>query len=121
MKRWVMALVILFLLLLCFLGQTAMDPEDFSGEWYSSQEQAVYLFEEGIIYCQKYPIAVSEYDYISGGYAFSGKSVFLFAKGIDGLETAKEVYLIQNADESILCEHKDGTGNIYFVRDNRKK
>lgn len=121
MKRWVIPGAIALLLLAILLGQTAMDPEDFSGAWYSSREQCVYLFQEGIIYCQKYPIPLSEEAYISGAYTCCGKSVYLFASGIEGLEKEKELYLIQNREESLLCENKDGTGQIYFVRDNRGK
>ena len=49
------------------------------------------------------------------------KSVFLFASGIDGLEQSRELYLVENDTESFLCENKDGSGQIFFVRDNRKK
>jgi hypothetical protein len=103
------------------LGQNAIDPDDFSGEWYSSQEQCIYHFSEGMIQCQKYPIPLSDNDYISGAYSFSKNSVFLFAEGIDGLESPREVFLVKNADECLLCENKDGSGRIYFIRDNRSK
>ncbi len=121
MKRWVISISIILLTIICLLGKTAMDPEDFSGEWYSGKEQCIYLFCDGLIYCQKYPVSLSDSDFISGAYTFSEKSVFLFAEGIEGLESPREVYLIQNKDESLLCENDDGSGKIYFIRDNRRK
>lgn len=121
MKRWGIPAAVLLLGIFCLLGRTAVDPEDFSGEWYSSREQCIYLFQDGLIYCRKYPVPVSESDFISGAYSFSGKSLFLFAEGIEGLESAREVYLVENKEESLLCEHEDGTGQIFFVRDNKGK
>lgn len=118
MKRLaISAATLLLLTVLHILSQPALDPEDFSGEWYSCQEQCTYTFQEGLIYCENYPVPVSGSEYISGAYSFSGKTVYLFAEGIDGLETAKELYLIQNREGSLLCENDDGTGEIFFVRD----
>lgn len=113
--------ILLLLTVLYMLSQPALDPEDFSGEWYSSQEQCIYLFREGLIYCQKYPVPVSGSEHISGAYTFSGNSVFLFAEGIEGLQTPKELYLFESREESLLCENADGTGSIFFVRDNRRE
>ena len=121
MKRWGIAAAVVLLGIFCALNQTAMDPADFTGDWYSSREQCIYHFRNGLISCPKYPIMISDGDSISGAYVFSGKSVLLFAEGIEGLETEREVYLIETEDESLLCEKPDGTGQIYFVRDNRRK
>lgn len=121
MKRWGIPAAALLLLTFCLLSRTAINPEDYTGEWYSSQEQCIYRFQEGMIYCSRYSVPVSESDFISGAYTFSGKCVFLFAKGIDGLEEPRELYLVENREESLLCENKDGTGKIFFIRDNRKK
>ena len=119
MKRWGISAAIALLAIFCLLGRTAVDPEDFTGQWYSSREQCIFLFRDGLIYCEKYPISESDPSFLSGAYVFSGKSVFLFANGIEGLEKEREVYLIETPEESLLCEKKDGTGQIYFVRDNR--
>ena len=122
MKRWgIPVLMALVLVISCILSRTAMDPEDFSGEWYSSQEQCIYLFREGLIYCRRYPVNVSQSEFISGAYTFSGKSLYLFAEGVEGLETPVELYLFETSEESLLCEKEDGTGRIYFIRDNRGK
>ena len=120
MKRWWILPAGVLLIITLLLSQTAMDPEDFTGQWYSSREQCVYLFRDGLIYCEKYPLTVLEDAAVSGAYTFSGKSVYLFAAGIEGLEESRELYLVETKEESMLCEHKDGTGEIYFVRDNRK-
>ena len=122
MKRLIISLIIIMLLVIsCLLNQTAWDPDYFSGEWYSIQDQSVYLFEEGVLYCRSHSVPVSSTEFISGAYSVSRKSVFLFASGIDGLEQSRELYLVANDTESFLCENKDGSGQIFFVRDNRKK
>ncbi len=122
MKRLIIsAIIIMVLVISCLLNQTAWDPGYFSGEWYSIQDQSVYLFEEGILYCRHRSVPVSSTEFISGAYSVSRKSVFLFAGGIDGLEQSRELYLVENDTESFLCENKDGSGQIFFVRDHRNK
>lgn len=121
MKRWAIAAAIVLLVIFCTLNRTAVNPDDFTGPWYSGTEQCIYHFQDGLISCPKYSILISDGKPISGAYAFAGKSVFLFAEGIEGLETEREVFLIKTAEESLLCENKDGSGQIYFIRDNRGK
>lgn len=104
------------LIVIAGLIQTARDPASFSGEWYSSQDQTLYLFEEGLIYCSKHPVALSENSFLSGAYVCSKESIYLFATGIHGLEREQELYLIRKEDCSFLCENKDGSGRIYFIR-----
>jgi len=98
---------------------TAIDPADFSGEWYSSKDQSVYQFHDGLIYCDKHAIMLSDTEYISGAYTYSRNSIFLFAVGIEGLETGRELFLVQSEDSSLLCEKKDGSGTVYFIRDHK--
>ena len=90
----VFCIVIILLFILVGFSQTAIDPEDFSGEWYSSDKQNVYIFQEGLIYCSQYPIALSDSAFISGAYFHCDDSIILFAAGIPGLETEKELYLV---------------------------
>lgn len=117
MRRLAILSVILFLLIIIAgLSQTAMDPDNFTGKWYSSKDQSIYLFQEGLIYSPKHAVALSDKDSISGAYSFCGTSVFLFAKGIDGLETEQELYLVTNHDGCFLCENTDGSGTVYFIR-----
>jgi hypothetical protein len=119
MKKWLLlGIAAMIVALIVFLGQSAVDPEDFTGEWYSVSGQQIYLFQNGIIHCGQHSADLGDGSTISGAYIFSGKSVALFAMGVDGLETVKEIYLVENKEESLLCENADGTGTIYFVRHN---
>ena len=120
-KSLLIGIGIITLLVIAFLRQTAIDPDDYTGEWYSASGQRIYRFQEGLIYCEKHMASLSDGNGISGAYTFSGKSIALFAFDVDGLENVKELYLIENKDEAILSDRKDGSGQIYFVRDNRKK
>lgn len=119
--RWlaILSIILFLLILVAGLSQTAIDPDDFTGKWYSSEDQSIYLFQEGLIYCPKHAIALSDRDSISGAYSFCGSSVFLFANGIEGLETEKELYLVTNHDGCFLCENQDGSGTVYFIRYNK--
>lgn len=103
------------------LGRTATDPQDYSGEWYSADCQCIYLFQEGIIYSRKHTVPLTEGNAISGAYIFAGDTVALFAVGVDGLETVKELYLIQNEEGSILCENRNEDSKIFFIRANPSK
>lgn len=121
MKRWLLlGIAVITVAVMAFLGQPAIDPENFTGEWYSADGQHIYLFHNGIIQCRQHYAELSDGSTFSGAYSFSGKSVALFAMGIDGLENVKELYLIENKEESLLCENADGTGTIYFVRLNER-
>lgn len=111
--------VILTCMIVIGLCQTAVDPEDFAGEWYSAVDQSVYLFQDGIIYCEKHSVALPENTFISGAYTYSDNSIFLFTVGIDELEKEREIFLIHSNGESFLCENEDGTGEIYFIRNSR--
>lgn len=111
-----LGVIFIILVLLAGLCRTAVDPEDFTGTWYSSKDQSQYLFREGILYCTQNPIPLSDTGYISGAYTFVRGSVFLFARGIPGLEQEKQLYLFRKDRGSFLCENPDGTGNIYFIR-----
>ena len=112
----VLGIIFIILIILAGLCMTAVDPEDFTGTWYSSKDQSLYLFQEGILYCAKNPIPLSESEHISGAYTFSQGSVFLFAKGIPGLEREKQLFLVRKDNCSFLCENPDGTGENFFIR-----
>ena len=116
-KRGVLyGFLILALGLAAVLCRTAVDPADFTGRWYASADQSVYLFQEGIVYCAKHPVMLSEEDAISGAYAFGRDSICLFARGVPGLERERVLYLVRREDSSFLCENRDGTGPVYFIR-----
>ena len=120
MKRAAIIFIILFLIcLIAGLSQTARNPEDFSGDWYSCGNQTLYRFRDGLIYCSRENIPISDSQAISGAYAYSKHTVFLFAAGVEGLETQREVYLVKIGESSLLCENRDGTGQIFFIRYNK--
>ena len=117
MRRSVVLLITVFLLIIIAgLNQHAMDPEAFSGEWYSNDNQDVYMFRDGLIYYPGSEGLITESVSVSGAYTYSADSIFLFAVGVSGLETEREIYLVQNRDGSFLCENEDGSGRIYFIR-----
>lgn len=115
MRRWAFVFVILiFLVPALLLCRTALDPEDFSGQWYASTDQSAYLFQDGLIYSNKHQIPLSGDRSISGAYAYCRDSVVLFAEGVAEQET--RLYLVHSGDSSLLCENRDGTGKVYFIR-----
>ena len=119
MRRWLLfGIAILTVIATAFLGQTAIDPGDYTGRWYSAGNQQIYHFEEGVIYCENHSVTLADDNAISGAYSFSRNKIALFALGVEGLESVKELFLVENKDESMLCEQEDGTGKIYFVRHN---
>lgn len=113
--KYVLPFLILFLVI-TGLCQPVVDPQNYTGLWYSADDQTVYLFQNGLIYCTKHAVPISDTDFVSGAYFYYKNSVLLFANGVEGLEAEKEVYWVQNDDGSFLCENKDGSGEIYFIR-----
>lgn len=117
MKRlFLFGIMIVLLAVIVGFSRTAFDPDAFTGKWYSAADQSVYLFQEGLIYNSKHSVPVSDKDALSGAYTCCKDSVYLFAKGIAGLETEKELFLVERNDGSFLCEREDGSGEIYFIR-----
>ena len=115
-RRAIVFIIICILLIIVGMSQTAWNPDSIRGEWYSSDDQKSYLFEEGLIFCDKYAL---DTDSLCGAYSYCRNSVLLFAKGIEGLGTETEIYYFKNHDGSFLCENKDGSGKIYFIRYNK--
>ena len=114
--KYVLALCLVLLVIFTGLSQSAVNPQNYTGQWYSADNQSVYLFQNGLIYCSKYPITLSDTESINGAYSFSKNSIFLFSKGIEDLETETELFFVRNREGSFLCENADGTGKIYFIR-----
>lgn len=111
MKRLTgICLTILCIGILLGLSQTAMDPADFSGLWYASEDQTAYLFQEGLITGSKAP------DSMVGAYWYCRDSVVLFVQDLEGLETERELYLNQDGEVSFLSENRDGSGKVFFLR-----
>lgn len=114
--KYLLLLCLLLLVIGMGLNQTLMDPQDYTGQWYCAKDQDVYLFENGLIYCPRHSIPISDTDTISGAYTFGRHSILVFAHGVEGLETEKELYPVHKDEGSFLCENKDGTGAVYFIR-----
>lgn len=119
MKRsLVVGFIIIVIVSAVGLSRTAVNPECFAGVWYASDDQSIYLFQEGLIYIGRDGAASPEAGNICGAYAYSQKTLFLFVEGIEGLETERLLYLVRDGDSSCLCEQEDGSGRLYFVRYN---
>ena len=117
MKRIaIFCIIIISIISIIGLSQTAINPESFSGEWYASGDQRVFLFQNGLIYSPKNAVISSDAGAVSGAYTYCSDSVFLFTEGVQGLETEKQLYLVHQDVSSFLCDNKDGTGKIYFIR-----
>ncbi len=118
MKRWLLLGIIMVLVLagICCLFRTALEPEAFTGVWYSAEDGSAYVFQGGIIRCQEHHVPVSDDTIFSGSYSFSADSIALFAVGVEGLEQVREIYLIRSWRGDRLCENRDGSGTVYFYR-----
>lgn len=118
MKRWVPFGIVLILVLIValFLFSTVVAPERFTGEWYSSEDGSLYLFQEGIIACADHSVPVSDEETFSGAYRFGKNSIAIFVISADGPGEVKELYWEHTKGGDILCENEDGTGKIYFYR-----
>lgn len=114
MKRWIPLCVAFLFGGVVLLSRTAISYEDFTGTWYSCSSGEGYLFSQGIIVCQEN--AREEAWAMDGAYNVSRDSLFLFARGVEGLETERVVYLINRNEGDLLCENSDGTGAVYFTR-----
>lgn len=122
MKRLALyCMLFAILILVTGLCQTAIDPDAYTGQWYSAEDQSIYQFYDGLITCSKHDAELSAAESISGAYTYCKDSIFLFAKGIEGLETEKELYLVHKGEGSFLCESIDGNGKYYFVRYHNEK
>ena len=122
MRRWTVVCIILIIMIgTAGLCRTAVDPEDFSGEWYSSEDQSIYLFRDGLIISAQGGVPLSDSESICGAYSYGKDKVFLFAGDIIGLKTERMLYLVHHGDSSFLCENENGSGKIYFIRSKVKK
>ena len=117
MKRLpALCIFVILSVFLLSLFQTALDPAAFSGQWYTSGDQCVYWFQEGLIFTTKQDELSYDLSSACGAYTYCKNSIVLFVVGVEGLETEKELYLIRKENTSILCEDKAGYGPVYFIR-----
>ena len=118
MKRWIVFVIVLALLLSAFalLAQKAIDPADFTGEWYGAEDGRLYRFREGIITGPS--DAQGAGDGFCGAYVFCANRILLFTVSSDGQSELKELYPAGEPKGEFLSETADGTGRIVFSRSN---
>lgn len=118
MKRWIAfaIVIVLFFSIFALLAQKAMDPADFTGEWYGAEDGQLYRFREGIITGPS--DTQGSGDGFCGAYVFCGDRILLFTVSSDGQSELKELYPAGEPKGEFLSETADGTGRIVFSRSN---
>ena len=118
MKRWIVfaIVIILFISIFALLTQKAMDPAEFTGEWYGAENGRLYRFREGIITGPS--DTQGSGDGFCGAYVFCGNRILLFTVSSDGQSKLKELYPAGEPKGEFLSETADGTGRIVFSRSN---
>lgn len=112
MKRWVAFGIVLIILIAagCLLTRTAVDPTEFTGNWYGAEDGRLYRFQEGII--------ESSGTEFCGAYWFCKDRILLFTVNTEGQSVLKELYPAGDPKGEFLCETPDGSGRIVFSRSN---
>lgn len=118
MKRWVVLGIVLVVLIagVCLLGKTAVNPGDYTGDWYGAEDGRLYRFREGIITVPEDMRKTG--DGFCGAYSFCRDSIVLFISDPDGESTVRQLYPAGEPKGEFLCESADGTGRIVFSRTN---
>lgn len=113
MKRWIGLGLVVTLLAggICLLGNTAIDPGQFIGDWYGAADGQRYRFQEGIIICPE--DGTSE---MRGAYQFCGDRILLFIRDTNGNSQVWELYSTGEAKGEFLCDNPGGKGRILFSR-----
>lgn len=117
MKRWIALGIVLGIIIGggCLLTRTAVNPADYTGEWYGAEDGRLYRFSEGIILSPKNG---ETGDSFSGAYAFCKDHILLFTVSPDGESKLKELYPAGEPKGEFLSETADGSGRIVFSRSN---
>ena len=108
---WIILLVIL---LVFALNQNAIEPEMFTGTWYSTENGNVYCFQNGIIE-QIQPVKTPNID---GAYCFARNKIALYVSDLDGIDTVQTLYLASRNGTDILSMDPKGQEKAYFSRNN---
>ena len=118
MKRWIVfaIVIVLFISVFALLAQKAIDPADYSGDWYGAEDGKLYRFREGIITSPADTQGAR--DGFCGAYVFCADRVLLFTVSSDGQSELKELYPAGEPKGEFLSETADGTGRIVFSRSN---
>lgn len=116
-RRWVTGILLVILTcLFLLLNRRITDAGDYSGAWYRSSDGVRYDFENGIIRCETYGIALSDDAVFSGAYSYGKNSVLVFFAEEDGVGEVLELQLVHQRNGDILCENRDGHRVILFCR-----
>lgn len=117
-RRLFVGVFVLILILVCAaLNTTITDPADCSGVWYRGEDAARCVFRDGIIECADQERIVFEDAVFSGAYSFAKDKAVVFVVDANGVSEVMDLYLVHGSVGDILCETKDGTGKIWFYRD----
>ncbi|MGM9660415.1 MAG: hypothetical protein ACI3WQ_07435 [Faecousia sp.] len=118
MKRWIALGIVLVALVvgLLFLGEIAIDPGAYTGEWYGAEDGRLYHFHEGIITCPE--DTHTEGEEFCGAYFFCRDRIILFVVDPSGASQVRELYPAGDPKGEFLCEDPNGTGRIAFSRSN---
>ena len=118
MKRWIGLGIILTALIVggCLLSQTAVDPADFTGDWYGAEDGRLYQFHEGIISSPADTRGAE--DGFCGAYLFCKDRILLFTVNPNGESKLMELYPAGDPKGEFLSETADGAGRIVFARSN---
>ena len=117
MKRWIpLGLLLIFLLAALGLCCCAVDPEDYSGEWYSAEDASMYSFRAGIVQGDDHSIPAADGTRFSGAYSFARNRIALFYVGPGGVEEVRELTLVRRWDGDRLCGTENGTMKTFFYR-----
>lgn len=117
MKRWLPAVAgVVVLLVGLWLSMPVMEPEYFTGIWYSGQGNNVYSFEDGLIYSWDESAEDNKERKRCGAYIYCADSVYLFVQEMEGLEREQELYLIREKGADRLSTERNGMGITYFRR-----
>lgn len=118
MKRWIAFGTVLLILLAggIMLTQTAVDPADFTGDWYGAEDGQLYQFRDGIISCPADTRGSADGFY--GAYVFCKDRVLLFTASPDGESKLRELYPAGEPKGEFLSETPGGAGRIVFARSN---
>lgn len=118
MKRWIVFAIVLLIVISVsgLLARKAIDPADFTGEWYGADDGQLYRFWEGIIMGPETVQGAG--DGFCGAYLFCKDRILLFTVSSDGQSKLKELYPAGEPRGEFLSETADGTGRIVFSRSN---
>lgn len=118
MKRWIALGIVLLLLAAAgiLLAQGAVDPADFTGDWYGAEDGRLYQFHEGIISTPEVPRGTE--DGFCGAYIFCKDRILLFTTDTGGQSKLRELYPAGEPKGEFLSETPDGAGRIVFSRSN---